>query len=259
MPTTANKGYSVPTPGTEIGTWGADLNANTFTTIDTNLGGVVTVTLSNANVTLTAPQAQNLCVRLIGTLTANVVLTAAYLGMMIIDNVTTGDFNVTLSNGFSATANVPQGQASLYVADAVHGVRTVGQDVPRGSATVWNQTAAPVGWTKSLTRNDMALRVVNGTVGVGGTTAFSTVFAPRYISVANMPAHNHGVNDPGHVHSYSHYNFFTGGAGGTGVWIGDVAANTVSALTGISIQNNGSGAAMDFSVAYVDVILAIRN
>ena len=48
-----------------------------------------------------------------------------------------------------------------------------------GTAMLFAQTAAPTGWTKSTTHNDKALRVVSGTAGSGGSTAFTTVFASR--------------------------------------------------------------------------------
>ena len=49
-----------------------------------------------------------------------------------------------------------------------------------GDTTLWYQAAAPVGWTKSTTHNNKALRVVSGAGGgSGGTTAFTSVFASR--------------------------------------------------------------------------------
>jgi len=51
--------------------------------------------------------------------------------------------------------------------------------VPSGTAMLFKQTAAPVGWTKVTTTDDAALRVVAGTAGSGGTAAFSTTFASR--------------------------------------------------------------------------------
>jgi hypothetical protein len=44
---------------------------------------------------------------------------------------------------------------------------------------LFQQTAAPTGWTKITTHNNKALRVVNGTASSGGTTGFTTVFASR--------------------------------------------------------------------------------
>lgn len=51
-----------------------------------------------------------------------------------------------------------------------------------GTEMLFHQTAAPTGWTKSATHNDKALRVVSGTVGSGGATAFTTVFGAAITS-----------------------------------------------------------------------------
>ena len=48
MPNTINRGLSVPTTGSEVGTWGsAALNPN-FNTLDGVLGGALTISLSAA-------------------------------------------------------------------------------------------------------------------------------------------------------------------------------------------------------------------
>lgn len=48
---------------------------------------------------------------------------------------------------------------------------------PSGTLMLFQQTAAPTGWTKQTTHNDKALRVVSGTVSSGGSSAFSTAMA----------------------------------------------------------------------------------
>ena len=48
---------------------------------------------------------------------------------------------------------------------------------PSGTLMLFQQTAAPTGWTKQTTHDDKALRVVSGTVSSGGSTAFSTALA----------------------------------------------------------------------------------
>ena len=45
-----------------------------------------------------------------------------------------------------------------------------------GTRMLFQQTAAPTGWTKDTTHNDKALRIVSGTASSGGTLSFSTVF-----------------------------------------------------------------------------------
>jgi hypothetical protein len=51
-----------------------------------------------------------------------------------------------------------------------------------GTRLAFQQTAAPTGWTKDLTHNNKALRIINGTVGTGGTVAFTTAFASQSVS-----------------------------------------------------------------------------
>lgn len=66
------------------------------------------------------------------------------------------------------------------------------------------------------------------------------------LTTAQMPAHSHGVNDPGHSHIYSTVSqFFTtaGNAGNIYTIKSTVGATTSHNLTGISIQSNGSGQA----------------
>ena len=103
---------------------------------------------------------------------------------------------------------------------------SIAPSFPSGTAMLFQQTSVPTGWTKSTTHNDKALRVVSGTVGTGGTTAFSTAMgtpsvsgtvgisgAPAVgnlavsmsgnvavgnttLSTSTMPAHTHSVNRP---------------------------------------------------------------
>lgn len=81
-----------------------------------------------------------------------------------------------------------------------------------GTVTFFNQTSAPVGWTKDTANfNNSALRVVNGTASSGGsvevTTAFTSVgftsapfpvpdLGATTLTVANLPLHNHPVGTP---------------------------------------------------------------
>jgi microcystin-dependent protein len=99
--------------------------------------------------------------------------------------------------------------------------------IPSGTVMLFAQTAAPTGWTKSTTHNNKALRVVSGTAGSGGSTAFTAAFgtptvtgtvgingAPAKgnlavsvsgnIAVSNMtlsinqiPSHSHGITSVG--------------------------------------------------------------
>jgi hypothetical protein len=51
-----------------------------------------------------------------------------------------------------------------------------------GTRCVFQQTAAPTGWTKDTTHNNKALRLVTGSVSSGGSVAFSTAFASKAVT-----------------------------------------------------------------------------
>jgi hypothetical protein len=116
-----------------------------------------------------------------------------------------------------------------------------------GTKMLFQQTAAPTGWTKDTTHDNKALRVVSGTAGSGGSVAFTTAFASQAVNgtVANtgsttqggtvgattltttqIPAHGHTFSgntgtisadhthfDYGHVHSELFYSATGGGFG----------------------------------------------
>lgn len=68
--------------------------------------------------------------------------------------------------------------------------------LPGGTRMLFQQTAAPTGWTKDTTHNNKALRVVSGSVSSGGATAFTSVFGSgkvtgsHVITQANLPVLN---------------------------------------------------------------------
>jgi hypothetical protein len=88
-------------------------------------------------------------------------------------------------------------------------------EIPAGTKMLFVQTAAPTGWTKDVTHNNKALRIVNGTAGTGGTATFTDVFTAKSITgstdsttaagtvggtaltEANLPAHTHTVTATG--------------------------------------------------------------
>ena len=82
---------------------------------------------------------------------------------------------------------------------------------PSGTKMLFQQTSAPVGWTKDTTKNDKALRMVSGSAGSGRTISL-TSFASQSIggtslTTAQIPSHTHtgsgntGDNNVGHTHT----------------------------------------------------------
>ena len=125
---------------------------------------------------------------------------------------------------------------------------------------VFQQTSAPVGWTKQTTHNDKALRVVSGSAGSAGSVAFSTVFGKTgtdgtSTTLAQTASHNHTVSNNPFVRSISGQNI---GSDGSGITVAHNPTND-----NISINSAGSGNShshtMDIRVQYVDIIIARKN
>lgn len=223
-------------------------------------------------------------------------------------NVANGGTGAT---SFTAYALVAGGTTSTGALQSVSGVGTSGQVltsngagalptwqsaaafVPAGTKMLFQQTAAPTGWTKDTTHNNKALRVVSGAASSGGTVAFTTAFANQTISgttgsttatgnvssttatgtvgdtaltIDQIPAHTHGIG--------------TGGASGTGIGT-DVGNNETGIVTGsagggqththtftgtshthtftgTSHTHTFSGS-VDLAVQYVDLIIATKD
>lgn len=166
---------------------------------------------------------------------------------------------------------------------------------PAGTRLLFNQTAAPTGWTKDTTAalNDTILRIVTGTVGSGGSTAFSTfnaqaATAAYTLLAADMPSHSHTPTDAGHSHgvtdgghSHAQQRMTSGSASSS--WFSGTSANSTpgattpavntagattgitinSGTTGITIGNTGGGGGhshgITTAIKYNDVIIASKN
>jgi len=158
-----------------------------------------------------------------------------------------------------------------------------------GTRITFNQTAAPTGWTKSTTDDNKSLRVVTGTVGTGGSVAFTTAFASQTpagsvsvsggsvgattLTTSQIPSHQHslglwrpnvqdvfqgGSQTPG---ARSCPWFSTGGSSSNPYEGLSVAAGSGSSHThGFTTPTASfSGSAINLAVQYVDVIIAAKN
>jgi microcystin-dependent protein len=157
--TTPYKGLPLPVQGVTT-TWGDALNNYAFTYIDEMLGAITTKTLASSPVVLTAAESRSLALRLIGTITADVLVTTACQGFTLVENLTSGAFSVSLTN--SATVGgtavgtpvvIPQGGGYIVLSDVVNGSRTMLPVSASGSATVgriadFPGTTVPYGWLK---------------------------------------------------------------------------------------------------------------
>lgn len=145
----------------------------------------------------------------------------------------------------------------------------VGADVqfPSGTRMIFNNGAAPLGWTKELGDAYHDAAIIGSTTGVSteGVTGFFQVMGPRTILQAHLPNYVLPVTDPGHVHTNA-------GLVGTSTWeaqdtgsglqiaVNFVAnPNTSLVGTGIGVSSGGSGATMDFNVKRVYNIFAQKD
>jgi hypothetical protein len=161
---------------------------------------------------------------------------------------------------------------------------------PSGTVMLFSQTAAPTGWTKSTAHDNKALRVVSGTVGSGGSVAFTTAFATPSVTgtvsvsgtvgsttltAAQMPSHTHAVmgsTSTGQTRGSREGSSrnIQGGDGTAGRTYGTTAptgGENYLQLTGSSTGHDhtfsGSGslsaATTAINVQYVDVIFATKD
>ena len=123
MSNTVYKGALLPTVGGDSGVWGTEQNTQTFATFDAAIGGYAAQSLTNVNVTLSASQAGMALLKLTGTLSGNVQITTSTQGFQFIENLTTGAYAVTITNGVGSPFTLPQGVATLVIFDATNGAR----------------------------------------------------------------------------------------------------------------------------------------
>jgi len=128
-PQTTNLGLYIPTRGSDVGTWDLPENANDSAT-DSLFANVATISLTNANVTLTTPpnsgaswsgpyQSQSAILKFTGTLTGNCVITLPRPGFFVVDNqCTVGSFYVRLgSSSPGKYITAPPGYATHVYCD----------------------------------------------------------------------------------------------------------------------------------------------
>jgi hypothetical protein len=110
-------------------------------------------------------------------------LTANVTGTLPVANGGTGATTATANTVFAGpttgAAAAPSFRA-LVAADIPSGY----SEFASGTALLFYQAAAPTGWTKSVTNDNKALRVVSGATGgsAGGSVAFTTAFASQAVS-----------------------------------------------------------------------------
>jgi hypothetical protein len=109
---TANKNLEQVARGADVGTWDTPTNSN-WGIVDNSLGGIASIPLTNAPVTLSAAQYQCAFITFTGALTGNVTVTFPAVGSFYtIQNLTsnTSAFQVTLTTGGGQNVGTPWGE-----------------------------------------------------------------------------------------------------------------------------------------------------
>ena len=203
MGTTATPNLNLikPNPFEEEDAWAPILNSN-FDKIDTAVAARLTSTAAVSSVAGLTPAADRLAYYTGASTAALTTLTAFARSLMA--GVDAAAMRATLGLGGLATlsavgaAEITDGSVgtaeladlSVTTGKLADGAVTAGKIAsgvipaafPSGTRMLFQQTAAPTGWTKDTTQNDKALRVVSGAVSSGGSVAFSTAFANRTVS-----------------------------------------------------------------------------
>ncbi len=139
--------------------------------------------------------------------------------------------------------------------------QTLPEEFATGTRLLFQQTAAPTGWTKDTTHTDKALRVVNGAVSSGGSVAFTSAFTSQGVSGVVGSTTLVESQIPSHTHTQRHYVATKGGATYPGGQGGTLASNITTTATGGGGSHNHSfsGNSINLAVQYVDVIIATKN
>jgi hypothetical protein len=152
---------------------------------------------------------------------------------------------------------------------------------PSGTKLLFQQTAAPTGWTKSTSHDNKALRVVSSTASSGGSVAFTTAFASQAVSGTVGSTTLTTSQVPNATGGFAWH----GGEAGSSAWLpnGVFGGSSIYApgyrapgspsggansMGGVTLDlgfGNGShnhsfsGTAINLAVQYVDVIIATKD
>ena len=307
--------------GENAGTWGDKTN-NNLDVVDAFVAGYLSksvagssnVTLTTANASATS-EASNKVLEFTGELTGNItVFVPAKENNYFIYNNTSGSFTLNVAptgHGANSVA-ISQGAKTLVYCTSTAVEDIFGDDVSvtgnvsasyfigdgssltniepfaAGTKMLFQQTAAPTGWTKETTHDNKALRVVTGTASSGGSNTFSGVFntvvpvsgtsnnstvtitgstAGHTLSLSEIPSHRH--LEGGHVEfgtgdSVSAGVRNTGNDGGARRFYTDYQggggshSHSAGTLAG-SNHSHTYTSDLNLNVQYVDLIIAAKD
>lgn len=158
------------------------------------------------------------------------------------------------------------------------------ESIPSSSITKFAMPTPPVGWTQITLYNNYSLRVTSGTTSTGGTSPYTSAFSSKTASgVNNISLATIATSAGSQTHTHTGgagavsgvRNLVTSGtpsSGTTPMWIwpgtfgtfqtganGSSEAHSHTIPVPAAVNSPVTGATIDFSLRYIDVILAQRN
>jgi len=272
--------------GENAGTWGTKTNTN-LNLVQQAVGGYqeidassdVSLVMSNGSIS----NARNMVLEFTGTLSTDTTITIPdnIEKMYVLKDSTTHNGNTLTFKTVSEVTgiNLQQDQSQIVFSDGTN-INTVGSAIPSGTVMLFQQTAAPTGFTKITTHDNKALRVVNGSVTTGGTNSFTDALntskdtsntsvsisgstSSHSLTIAQMPSHRHlagGHSEFGTGASVSAGTRNDGNAGGAKRFYTDYQgsgsghSHGKGSLSGASHKHN-----FNLDIEYVDIILASKD
>lgn len=152
--------------------------------------------------------------------------------------------------------NIRNAANSAWITVGTLATTGLGLSFPSGTRMLFQQTAAPTGWTKesNATYNDAAPRFTTGTVGTGGADAFNTLFGTSK-STAGFTLTNAEI--PSHTHAAMQWEQDFGMTGGGSVFGVGVQTQATSGATGGG--GSHSHTLNNMNLKFVDCIVAQMN
>lgn len=191
--------------GTQSGTWGTTTNTN-WDLVDQAIAGVDTITMTNANYTLTSTsgvvnEARNMVIVATGSLSATYKIVAPLVPKLyLIENSTTGGQDITIGGATGSAVTIPNGYSILVYCDGsdfysgsnasygdflVQGNLGTSGDVAVGGSVAVAVDAAIAG--------NLTVSGSTNIVPLGSVIAYATIFAPSGFLACNGQAVSRGT------------------------------------------------------------------
>lgn len=199
---TTNKAFEKPANGDYVDTWNIPVNGD-WDIADRAFGGTFGVSLTNANVTLTQANCQNVRIRLTGSLSANVIIyfPSGVSGFFIVQNATTGTYSVTLASagGGAGTVLTEQNRTAfvftegtnVFYADDSRVALAAGTGITiTGTTTLTIALTTPV----AVANGGTGTSTSTGTAGSVVLSTAPTISSPALTGTPTAPTAGAGTN-----------------------------------------------------------------